>query len=331
VIVGAGDVGQLIARKLQLHPEYGIRVVGFIDPEPRDRREDIEDLWLLGELDDLESIVRAHAVERVIFAFSLETHERLLQYARSLRDMGVQIDLVPRLFEAVGPRAGLHTVEGLPLLGLPPVRLSRSSMRLKRAIDVVVAGAALALLAPLYAYIALRIKLDSTGPVLFRQTRLGLNRREFTMFKFRTMYVGTDPNHHRELVSRSMSSRAPVGANGLYKLENAASITSFGCWLRKSSLDELPQLINILRGEMSLVGPRPCIPYETEHFEAHQFDRFLVPQGLTGLWQVTARSRSTFGEALEMDCTYARGWSFWLDLRLLLRTPLAVMRQRGAV
>jgi lipopolysaccharide/colanic/teichoic acid biosynthesis glycosyltransferase len=128
-----------------------------------------------------------------------------------------------------------------------------------------------------------------------------------------------------------MSASAPVGGNGLYKLEDACAVTPFGRWLRKSSLDELPQLFNILRGEMSLVGPRPCIPYEVEHFKPHQFERFLIPQGLTGMWQVKARSRSTFGEALEMDVAYARGWSFWLDIRLLALTVPAVIRQRGAV
>jgi exopolysaccharide biosynthesis polyprenyl glycosylphosphotransferase len=331
VIVGAGDVGQLLARKLQLHPEYGIRVIGFIDADPREQRKDISDLRLLGVLEDLEDIVREHSIERVIVAFSHESHDRLLHYARSLRDMGVQIDLVPRLFEAVGPRAGLHTVEGLPLIGLPPVRLSRSSLLLKRALDLTVAFTLIVLLAPLFGYIALRVKLDTPGPIFFRQRRLGLNRREFTALKFRTMYTDTDENYHRARVSQTMSSSTPVGANGLYKLEDPCAITPFGRWLRRSSLDELPQLFNILRGEMSLVGPRPCIPYEVEHFTAHQFERFLVPQGLTGLWQVTARSCSTFGEALEMDVSYARGWSFWLDLRLLFLTIPAVLRQRGAV
>ena len=121
-----------------------------------------------------------------------------------------------------------------------------------------------------------------------------------------------------------------MNANGTYKLERDSEITPFGRFLRKTSLDELPQLINVLRGEMSLVGPRPCIPYETEFFEPHHFDRFLVPQGITGLWQVTARAKSTFGEALEMDVAYVRGWSLGLDLRLLLRTPFALLRQRKA-
>src|SRR4051794_22288339 len=125
-----------------------------------------------------------------------------------------------------------------------------------------------------------------------------------------------------------MSATAAVGANGLYKLDRSDAVTPFGRFLRKTSLDELPQLVNVLRGEMSLVGPRPCLRYETEHFAPHHFERFVVPAGLTGLWQVTARARSTFGEALEMDVTYARGWSVALDLWLLVRTPLQVLRQK---
>jgi lipopolysaccharide/colanic/teichoic acid biosynthesis glycosyltransferase len=124
-----------------------------------------------------------------------------------------------------------------------------------------------------------------------------------------------------------MSFRTTAGSNGLYKLDRADAVTSFGAWLRKTSLDELPQLINVLRGDMSAVGPRPCIPYETESFLPHHFERFLVPAGLTGLWQVTARAHASYGEALDMDVAYARGWSLGLDLRLILLTPIAVLRQ----
>jgi lipopolysaccharide/colanic/teichoic acid biosynthesis glycosyltransferase len=125
-----------------------------------------------------------------------------------------------------------------------------------------------------------------------------------------------------------MSSGALVGGNGMYKLERDEAVTRFGSWLRRTSLDELPQLINVLRGEMSLVGPRPCIPYETENFGPHHFERFLVQPGVTGLWQVTACAQSTFGEALDMDVAYVRGWSLGLDFRLLFRTPFALLRQR---
>ena len=165
--------------------------------------------------------------------------------------------------------------------------------------------------------------------MFFRQARLGQNMREFTTLKFRTMRVDTDETAHRDYIKSMMSSQTPARENGLYKLDREDVVTPSGRWLRRTSLDELPQLINVLRGEMSLVGPRPCIPYETENFETHHFERFLVPAGLTGLWQVTARARSSFWEALEMDVAYARGWSLGLDLRLLLRTPLQVFGRRA--
>jgi lipopolysaccharide/colanic/teichoic acid biosynthesis glycosyltransferase len=149
--------------------------------------------------------------------------------------------------------------------------------------------------------------------------------RPFTALKFRTMRVDADDSVHRDFIKRSMDSRATPERDGLYKLGRDDVITPFGRWLRKTSLDELPQLFNVLRGEMSIVGPRPCIPYETENFAPHHFERFLVPAGMTGLWQVTARAHSTFGEALDMDVAYARSWSLGLDLWLLLKTPLQVL------
>jgi exopolysaccharide biosynthesis polyprenyl glycosylphosphotransferase len=330
IIVGAGEIGQLIARKLLQHPEYGINLVGFVDAQPRERRADLGHLTLLGGPERLPELVRVLDVERVVVAFSGEPDRATLELVRSLRDHDVQIDIVPRLFELVGPRVGVHTVENFPLVGLPPVRLSRSSFLLKRALDLAGALAGLALTAPLFAYIAWRIRRDSPGPVLFRQTRLGLNMKEFTALKFRTMRADTDDAEHREYIRRTMTASADVEANGMYKLERRDAITPFGRWLRKTSLDELPQLWNVLCGDMSLVGPRPCIPYETENFRPHHFERFLVPAGVTGLWQVTARARSTFGEALDMDVAYARGWSLGLDLRLLARTPFQLLRQRQA-
>jgi lipopolysaccharide/colanic/teichoic acid biosynthesis glycosyltransferase len=184
--------------------------------------------------------------------------------------------------------------------------------------------------APLLAVIALRVKWDSPGPAFFRQARLGQDMTEFTLLKFRTMKVDTDVAQHREYVRSTMSSTAEAANGSAYKLDRTDAVTRAGRWLRRTSLDELPQLINVLKGDMSLVGPRPCIPYEVDNFKPHQFERFLVPQGLTGLWQVTARANATFGEALEMDVAYARGWSLGLDLRLLCRTPFALLRQRTA-
>lgn len=266
----------------------------------------------------------------MVIAFSNEPVSELLKLLRQLRSLGVQIDLVPWLFELIGPRVSVHTVEGLPLLALPPQRASTAARVLKRTIDIAVAGVSLLVLAPLMAYIAIRIRRDSPGPVLFRQTRLGTGMTEFTALKFRTMKVNTDTEAHREYIRRSMSRGATAEGNGLYKLDRSDSVTTVGRWLRKSSLDELPQLINVLKGDMSLVGPRPCIPYEAENYEPHHLDRFAMPQGITGLWQVTARANSTYAEALDLDVAYVRDWSLGLDLRLLLRTPLQLLRQRGS-
>jgi exopolysaccharide biosynthesis polyprenyl glycosylphosphotransferase len=314
LILAADDdpVGQLVARKIAHHPEYGLNFLGFVDADPESQ-------------DDLQETVSRCNVQRAIVAFSPSAGEKTLSSARKLRELGVQVDIVPRLFDLVGPNVSVHSVEGLPLLGLPPLRISRTSRMIKRTVDVVLAAAALVVAAPLFAFIALRIKFGSRGPVLFRQTRLGQEMREFTFLKFRTMYIGTGEDEHRRYIETSMDRSLAAEGNGLFKLEREGAVTAFGAWLRRTSLDELPQLINVLRGEMSLVGPRPCIPYETDSFEPHHFDRFLVPAGLTGLWQVTARAHSTFREALEMDVAYARSWSLGLDMKLLLLTPLRVL------
>jgi len=205
------------------------------------------------------------------------------------------------------------------------------TLRLKRTFDVVVVSVLLVLLAPLFALIAWQIKRDSPGPVFFRQRRLGMLQREFAILKFRTMKVGTSTDAHRDYIRQAMEGSAGSNGNGLYKLERDAAVTGLGRFLRRSSLDELPQLINVLRGEMSLVGPRPCIEYEVEFFEPDHLERFLVPAGMTGLWQVTKRGRATFREALELDVVYARTLSFRGDLWILARTPLQVLKCDGTI
>jgi len=326
IIVGGGDVGQLIARKLGQHPEYGIRLLGVVDAAPRARRSDLPDMALLGSVEQLPNIVADLGVERIIVSFSNDSDAHTAEVVRELRTLDVQVDVVPRLYELLGTRVDVHAVEGLPLIGLPAARWNSWAGRLKRAIDIAGALLALIALAPLFGFIAWKVRRSSPGPVFFRQTRLGLRMREFTALKFRTMWVDTDDGEHRAYIAETMSANAPVGANGTYKLDRKQDVTPFGRWLRKTSLDELPQLLNVLRGEMSLVGPRPCIPYETEQFKPRHFERFLLPQGITGLWQVTARAHTTFGEALDMDIAYVRSWSLGLDLLLLFRTPLQLLR-----
>jgi exopolysaccharide biosynthesis polyprenyl glycosylphosphotransferase len=326
VIVGAGTVGQVIGRKLFQHPEYGMRLIGFVDTGPKDQRGDLQQLKILGGPDDLPRLVRERSIDRVIFAFSNDRHDEALESIRLLRELNVQVDVVPRLYEAFGEQVVFHSVEGLPLLGLPPVGLSRASRLIKRGIDVVGAAVGLLLIMPMFVVVSIAVKLDTPGPVFFRQRRLGMHMREFTVLKFRTMNVDADEAPHRAYIDRLMTAELAPEDGGLYKLDRSNEVTTVGHWLRRTSLDELPQLLNVLWGDMSLVGPRPCIPYETDHFEPHHFERFRVPAGLTGLWQVTGRAHTTFADALQLDVTYARSWTLGLDLRLLARTPLLMLR-----
>jgi lipopolysaccharide/colanic/teichoic acid biosynthesis glycosyltransferase len=264
-----------------------------------------------------------------VIAFTRESAEELEQAVGKLQTLGVQTDILPRFFSSLGPDVRITTIEGVQLVGVPPVRLSGGALAAKRAFDAVVALASLVVLSPLLVGLALWVRRDSPGPVLFRQTRLGLGQRPFTCLKFRTMAADTSSDEHRAYVRRAMDRDTLPEEHGLYKLERPSVVTRSGRFLRRTSLDELPQLFNVLRGEMSLVGPRPCIPYETELFQPHHFERFTVPAGITGLWQVKARAHATFGEALDMDVAYARGWSFGLDLLLLLETPLHLLRRRS--
>jgi exopolysaccharide biosynthesis polyprenyl glycosylphosphotransferase len=330
LVVGTDRAAQTVARKCLRHPEYGVEVVGFVDTDAKQLLSDLRALPVLGSVSELPRIVAERGVERVVVGFPDEDEDNLYALVRQLQDMSVQVDLVPRLERLVGPGVGFHTVEGLALVGLSPSRLPRSSRLLKRSLDVVASSTALILAAPLFAAIAIGVKLSSSGPVLFRQQRIGKDMREFTMLKFRTMRCGADQEVHREYIRRSMDTDSAVAEGGIFKLERADAVTPFGRWLRRTSLDELPQLVNVVRGEMSLVGPRPCLSYELEGFAPAHFERFRVSPGLTGLWQVTARAHATFGEALDMDVAYVRNWSFGLDLWLLCRTPAKVLRARTA-
>jgi exopolysaccharide biosynthesis polyprenyl glycosylphosphotransferase len=329
VIVGAGDVGQTIARKLSNHPEYGINLVGFVDSDPRAQRDDLEHLTLLGPPERLPGIVRMLDVERVIVAFSNEGHEPTLDLIRSLKELEIQVDVVPRLYELVSPGVGIHTVEGLPLVGLPPLRLSRSSRLLKRSLDVVVSALGLLVLAPALMLIALLIKLGSPGPVFFRQVRMGTRDRTFRIFKFRTM--AADADERKAEVAHLNMHGTNGGDSRMFKIPNDPRITRVGRYLRRLSLDELPQLINVLKGEMSLVGPRPLILDEDCEISGEWARKRLdLKPGITGLWQVLGRSAIPFEEMVRLDYLYVTTWSIFSDLKLVLRTLPALFGARGA-
>ncbi len=324
VIVGADHVGQLIARKFLQHPEYGINVVGFVDTAPKEYRPGLDQLPFLGRPEEITEIVERLDVERVVVAFSDASDEETLELIRSLKDTLVQVDVVPRLFEIVSSGAEVHTVEGLPLVGLPPPRLSRSSRLLKRTMDVALSLVGLILFAPVFATVALLIKLDSPGPVFFRQERMGIGNRTFRIFKFRTMVRDAD-DRKAEFAHLNKHARE-TGDPRMFKIPNDPRVTKLGRFLRRYSLDELPQLINVLKGDMSLVGPRPLILAEDRYVEGWARKRLDLKPGMTGLWQVLGRSAIPFEEMVKLDYLYVTTWSLWNDCRLLFRTLPLVLK-----
>jgi exopolysaccharide biosynthesis polyprenyl glycosylphosphotransferase len=326
VIVGAGDVGQLVARKILNHPEYGIHLVGFVDANPRDVSKSLVDTALLGNPDRLPEIVRAFDIERVIVAFSNESHEHTLDLIRSLQGFDVQVDIVPRLFEILGANVGIHTAEGIPLMGLTPLRLSRSALLLKRLLDIALASIALLLVSPLLAAAAIAIKLDSPGPVFFRQRRRGYGERVFRIVKFRTMTVDAE---ERKASLQHLNKHAEGDAR-MFKIDDDPRLTRVGRVLRRYSLDELPQLLNVLWGDMSLVGPRPLILEEDQHVVDWRRRRVRLKPGITGLWQVLGRDEIPFEEMVKLDYLYVGSWSILADVKLILRTIPILFRPHAA-
>jgi exopolysaccharide biosynthesis polyprenyl glycosylphosphotransferase len=324
LIVGAGDVGQALARKLLQHPEYGLNVLGFVDSHPKERREDLEELTLLGTQAELPGLVREHAVERVLIAFSNDRHEELIRLVRTVRDLSVRIDIVPRLYEIL-PRAD-HTVEGIPLVSLPAFHLSRTARVRKRIFDVVVATLALFVLLPLFLIIAVLSRLERHGPVLFKQLRMGAGDKPFYVYKFRTMV--SDADQQKSSLAHLNKHARNGGDPRMFKIPNDPRTTRLGRLLRRYSLDELPQLVNVLRGEMTLVGPRPLILEEDQYVPQWARRRLELKPGITGLWQVLGNSQISFEEMVRLDYEYVATWSMWRDFQLMLKTLPVVAGRR---
>ena len=328
VIVGADEVGQLIARKLLQHSEYAINLVGFIDIDTPTLREEVRQLPILGPPELLPAVVRLFDIERAVIAFTRASWERTLGVIRALIDLEVQVDLVPRYYEVVGPGVGIHTIEGLPLLGLPAPRLSPSSRLVKRTVDLCVSVVALIVLAPLLVVIGILIKLDSVGPVLFRQVRMGSGDKTFRILKFRTMTANAE---EQKAGVAHLNKHRPNGRDPrMFKIPGDPRTTRVGAFLRRYCLDEIPQLINVLKGDMSLVGPRPLILDEDVHVNDWRRKRLDLKPGMTGLWQVHGRSDIPFDEMVNLDYLYVISWSPFKDLKLMLRTIPAVLHAREA-
>jgi exopolysaccharide biosynthesis polyprenyl glycosylphosphotransferase len=319
-------VAQLLDTKIQQHPEYRLNVVGFVDGDHGASSSGTAQLELIGRTNDLPELVRTLSAHRVVIAFSADSDEQTLEVIRELQDSDVQIDIVPRLFEVLGTNAQLHTIEGVPLVGLATPRLSNSSRFLKRSFDVFGAIAGLILLAPLFVITALCIKLDSRGPVFFRQVRMGAGERPFRVFKFRTM-VDDAETLKSEVAHLNMHVN---GDSRMFKVPNDPRVTRVGAFLRRSRIDELPQLFNVISGEMSLVGPRPLILDEDQYVVRWARRRLKLKPGMTGLWQVLGASDIPFDEMTKLDYLYVTNWSLREDLKLILLTLPALARARTA-
>ena len=318
LIVGTGDDAALVHRKLLAHPEYGLEAVGFL-ADASDRTPGV-----IGVPGDVARLVDELEIDRVLLTSTMQDHEQMLDLVRSVRRPDVQVSIIPRYFEIFTSQAILDDVEGMPLVTLPPMRLERSSQLLKRLFDIVVAGAILILLAPLLALIALAIRLEDKGPAFYRQPRRGRMASTFMIFKFRTMFEGAEAR--RENVLHLNEVDGP-----LFKIKGKdPRVTRIGSFLRRTSLDELPQLMNVLRGEMSLVGPRPFVVYEADQITGWASRRLDMTPGITGLWQVLGRNDIPFDEMVKLDYLYVTNWSLWWDLKLLCQTVPVELGRRGA-
>ncbi len=328
VVVGAGLVGQEIARKIMRQPAYGLDLVGFVDSDPLPLNQELAEVPVLGSPDELAAILEEHQVQHVVLAFTAD-HEAGLGVVRVCNELGVQVDIVPRLFEVVGSRAAVYSLEGTPLIGLTPPVLGVSHRIAKRAMDIAGATFGLIVLSPMFLVAAIAIRLDSKGGVFFRQTRIGRGQKPFTIVKFRTMVADAE---ERKAEVAHLNEHRDLGDDRMFKITDDPRVTRVGKLLRKTSIDEFPQLWNVLRGEMSLVGPRPLIPHEHKFVNDWGLRRLDLTPGLTGLWQVCGRSEVTFSQMLVLDYLYVTNWSLWGDITLIFRTvPALLGRTRGAM
>jgi exopolysaccharide biosynthesis polyprenyl glycosylphosphotransferase len=324
VIVGSGLVADRLSERLERHTEFGLEPIGLVDDDVH-RLDDSQRLPKLGSLDQLDQVLEECEVDRVIIAFSRASHQQLLSCIRVCRDHRVAVDVVPRLFELLDGAQSLNQIGGLPLLSIGAPPLTRTSRAAKRALDIAISSLLLLLLSPILILIAIAIRIDSRGPVLFRQIRAGRGQSEFELLKFRSMYEDAEERK----ADFEKENEATDGV--MFKIKRDPRITRVGGLLRHTSLDELPQLVNVLRGEMSLVGPRPLILKEARHAAQTWHARRLdLRPGITGLWQVSGRSDLPFQEMVRFDYQYVSGWSLARDVEILLATIPVVLSGRGA-
>lgn len=336
LVVGRGSEAALCIKEMREHPSLGYRVIGVVENSMLDVAgpEIYEGVPVVSNLKGLPDAIRDSGANEVIIADSRVDSDALFDVMmRCGRRRGVEFRIAPSLFNYLPRKTEIDQIGALPMIRLFREPLSSSARLLKRASDIFIAMIALALLSPIWLLIALLIKLDSKGPIFYLQERVGMDGRLFLFYKFRSMHVNADNQTHKEYQQKFIAGHAEANLGDAtrpaYKLPADPRITRMGGWLRRTSLDEVPQLFNVLVGDMSVVGPRPPIPYEVESYELWHRKRLDMKPGLTGLWQVSGRNRLPFEEMVKLDLFYIENWSLLLDLKIILRTVLVILRGDG--
>lgn len=346
LIVGTNAEAEQTIRELQERTDLGYRVVGIVENELRNSngieqiiqnpKSKIQNLPVVGTLDDLPEIIRDLAIQEVIITDDKVPSEKLFEAMMQIgRKQKVEFRLAPSLFNFLPQKTSVEQIGVLPMVRLFREPLSDAEKFVKRLFDFLIAATAFITLSPVWMIISLLIKFDSRGAILFKQERVGMDGRVFLCYKFRTMRSDADETVHREAYRKNIEGQADANAGSdekpvFGKVKNDPRVTRFGKFLRRTSLDELPQLLNVLTGEMSVVGARPPIPYEVEDYAIKHRRRLDMKPGITGLWQVSGRNRLTFEEMVQIDLYYIENWSLWLDLKIILLTLPAVLRGDGA-
>jgi exopolysaccharide biosynthesis polyprenyl glycosylphosphotransferase len=336
LIVGRGPEAALCIQEMRARPELGYRVIGIVDNGiETGSPTSFEGVPVIGGLQGLPEAIRESGANEVIISDPNVPGEVLFEVMiQTGRRRGVEFRIAPTLLNCLPSKTEIDQVGSLPMVTLFRSPLSNSARLAKRGSDLIVTSLALLILSPVWLLIALLIKLDSRGPVFYKQERVGMDGRVFLFYKFRTMQAGTDDAAHREFQKRYISGQPDSNLGDdqrpAYKLRADDRVTRLGRILRRTSLDELPQLFNVLRGEMSVVGPRPPIPYEVESYELWHRKRLDMKPGITGLWQVSGRNRLPFDEMVRMDLYYIENWSLLLDVKIILQTLPVMWRGEDA-
>lgn len=321
-LVGMGDVGQAVLRSLVSRPELGYKVIGYLDDDPQRGENDLGRVVGLGKVENLENVVTAHGIDLVIVTLQWRHYDTILELVRLLRKLKVDMRFVPDIFQLNLRQVQFENLDGIPLLGINGVqKLKGTSRIMKRVLDLLIVILTAPVWLLIYAIVALAIKLEDGGDVIYKAGRIGENGREFDMLKFRSMIP--DADKLRDEVFEGQDPKHP-------KLVNDPRITRVGKFIRSSSIDEIPNLINVLKGEMSIVGPRPPIQDEVDKYENWHLQRLQTIPGITGLWQVSGRSEVPFDEMVLMDIYYIENWSVRFDLQIMLMTIPRVLLRSGA-